>query len=124
MHRLFGKQKEVIKAPEPSLSDAQASLNLRQSTLDEKIKALDQELFGYKNQLTKFSKGSSQHQRLTNSALEVLKRKKGYENQRNLLSKQSFNIDQTCFALETVKDTQITVAARKIFFNKYNYSNT
>ncbi len=118
MHRLFGKQKETNKVPEPSLADAQASLNLRQTTLDDKIKALDQELIGYKNQLSKVPKGSSQHQRITNLALDVLKRKKGYENQRNLLSKQSFNIDQTCFALETVKDTQITVAACKFFYNK------
>ncbi len=117
MHRLFGKQKEVSKAPEPSLTDAQASLNLRQTVLDDKIKALDQELIGYKNQLSKFPKGSSQHQKLSSSALEILKRKKVYENQRNLLNKQAFNLDQTCFALETVKDTQTTVAARKFFYN-------
>lgn len=117
MHRLFGKQKEVSKVPEPSLTDAQASLNLRQTVLDDKIKALDQELLGYKNQLIKFPKGSSQHQRLSASALDILKRKKVYENQRNLLNKQSFNLDQTCFALETVKDTQTTVAARKFFNN-------
>ena len=36
-----------------------------------------------------------------------------YEAQRDQLAAQGFNIDQTAFAIETVKDTQITVAAMK-----------
>jgi charged multivesicular body protein 5 len=36
-----------------------------------------------------------------------------YEAQRDQLSNQAFNIDQTSFAIETVKNTQITVSAMK-----------
>jgi charged multivesicular body protein 5 len=36
-----------------------------------------------------------------------------YENQRDQLAAQGFNIDQTSFAIETVKNTQTTVAAMK-----------
>ena len=34
-----------------------------------------------------------------------------YESQRDQLAGQQFNIDQTSFAIETVKNTQTTVAA-------------
>jgi charged multivesicular body protein 5 len=37
-----------------------------------------------------------------------------YEAQRDQMSAQAFNIDQTAFAIDTVKDTQTTVAAMKI----------
>lgn len=34
-----------------------------------------------------------------------------YEQQRDQLANQQFNIDQTSFALNTIKDTQVTIAA-------------
>ena len=37
-----------------------------------------------------------------------------YENQRDQMSAQAFNIEQTSFAIETVKDTQNTVKAMKV----------
>ena len=45
--------------------------------------------------------------------MEVLKRKRMYEAQRDSLANQQFNIDQTAFAINTVKDTQVTVSAMK-----------
>lgn len=36
-----------------------------------------------------------------------------YESQRDQLANQQFNVDQTSFAIETVKNTQVTVAAMK-----------
>ena len=39
----------------------------------------------------------------------VLKRKKMYEQQRDQLSQQAFNIEQTSFTIENLKDTQTTV---------------
>lgn len=36
-----------------------------------------------------------------------------YESQRDQVAAQSFNIEQTVFAIETIKDTQTTVAAMK-----------
>jgi charged multivesicular body protein 5 len=43
----------------------------------------------------------------------VLKRKKQFEQQRDSLSAQSFNIGNIAFAIETSKDTAQTVAAMK-----------
>lgn len=36
-----------------------------------------------------------------------------YEGQRDAMAAQAFNIDQTAFAIDTVKDTHTTVAAMK-----------
>lgn len=109
MHRLFGKKKEV--APPPSLDDASGSLNNRMKTLDEKIQGLDNELRRYKEQL-KTAKGPAAAN-IKKRAMETLKRKKMYEQQKDQLSAQSFNVDQTAFAINTVKDSQVTIAAMK-----------
>ena len=45
--------------------------------------------------------------------METLKRKKMYEKQRDQVAGQQFNIDQTAFAIDSIKDTQTTVAAMK-----------
>lgn len=37
-----------------------------------------------------------------------------YENQRNNLQQQSFNMEQTNFSTQMLKDTQTTVAAMKL----------
>lgn len=39
---------------------------------------------------------------------------KMYEQQRDQLQNQQFNVDQTSFAIETVRSTQTTVAAMKV----------
>ncbi|PAV83221.1 hypothetical protein WR25_03478 isoform C [Diploscapter pachys] len=46
-------------------------------------------------------------------ALRVLKQKRMYENQRGQLDQQVFNMDQSNFALQGMKDNQVTVAAMK-----------
>ena len=109
MHRLFGKKKEV--APPPSLDDAAGGLNGRLATLDEKLKAIDNEMRRYKEQL-KTAKGPAAAN-IKKRAMETLKRKRMYEQQRDQLSAQAFNIDQTAFAISSVKDSQTTVAAMK-----------
>jgi charged multivesicular body protein 5 len=57
-------------------------------------------------------KGAARNQ-VQKRALRVLKQKKMYENQRDNLMQQSFNLDQTKFAQETAKDTHHMVAAMK-----------
>lgn len=42
-------------------------------------------------------------------AMRVLKQRKMYENQRDQLSQQSFNLEQANFAIQSVKDTKTTV---------------
>jgi len=109
MHRLFGKPKAA--APTPTLSDASTSINNRVGALDEKIGNLDGELIKFKDQL-KRAKGPAA-EGIKRRALETLKRKKMYEQQRDQMAGQAFNVEQTAFAIETVKDTQTTVFAMK-----------
>ena len=45
--------------------------------------------------------------------MAVLKRKKMYEAQRDQLAGQAFNVEQTSFAIDSVKDTLTTVDAMK-----------
>ncbi len=45
--------------------------------------------------------------------MSVLKQKKMYEKQTDVMRNQQFNIDQTKFAQENLKDTATTVAAMK-----------
>ena len=47
------------------------------------------------------------------SALQVLKQKRLYENQRGQLMNQQFNVDQTSFALQSMQDSVQTVQAMK-----------
>jgi charged multivesicular body protein 5 len=79
--------------------------------VDGKIKALEDELRKYQVQMKK-ANGSTLTM-LKKRAMDTLKRKKMYEQQRDQLAGQAFNIDQTNFAIETVKSTQVTVAAMK-----------
>merc|ERR1712130_336402 len=46
-------------------------------------------------------------------ALRVLKQKKMLEGQRENMANTSFNMDQTNFAIQNMKDTQVTVGAMK-----------
>ncbi|EEB11545.1 Charged multivesicular body protein, putative [Pediculus humanus corporis] len=46
-------------------------------------------------------------------AMRVLQQKKRYEQQLDNLRQQSFNMEQTNYATQTLKDTQVTIAAMK-----------
>lgn len=87
----------VLRAEPPSLG----------SCITPQIKALDQELIKYKNALKK-SKGAAAAG-IKKRAIETLKRKKMYEQQRDQMAAQQFNIEQTSFAIDSVKDTATTV---------------
>jgi len=111
MRRLFGGQKPV--APPPSLEDASKKMDGRMATLDEKIKKLDIELSGYKQQLNKTRPGSPAQNVLKQKAMRVLKQKKMYEAQRDQMMGQSFNMEQAYFTTQTIQDTIQTVQAMK-----------
>ena len=113
MHRLFGKPKasKEAAAPAPTLGEANAAMNTRLATLDAQIKALDDELLRYKAQLAKLPPSSQAT--VKSRALQTLKRKKQVEAQRDQLMAQVMNVERTVFALETAKDTQVTVSALK-----------
>ncbi len=109
MRRIFGARK--AKAPAQSLGDASQRLDERTTALDEKIRKLDIELAGYKEKLKK-ARGAAQ-QTLKRRAMGVLRRKRMYEQQRDQLAGQAFNVEQTNFAIDSVKDTLTTVQAMK-----------
>lgn len=46
-------------------------------------------------------------------AMRILQQKRLYENQRGMMQQQSFNIEQTNFATESIKDTVTVVQAMK-----------
>ena len=110
MRRVFGKKKE--EGPAPSLDDASSGLGGRIDGMEKKIDALEVELRGYKDKIKKCNNPAGKKQ-LQKRALEVLKRKRMYEQQRDMAAGQQFNIDQTNFSLESAKASITTVAAMK-----------
>ena len=110
MRRVFGKKK--AEAPAPSLSDASGGLGGRVDEMDKKINALESELRGYKDKI-KMTNSPAAKKQLQKRAMEVLKRKRMYEQQRDMIAGQQFNIDQASFGIESAKANVQTVAAMK-----------
>lgn len=110
MNRLFGKSKPA--APAPALTDVIKSVDNRVETFDKKIQMLDAELFKYRELMKKMRDGPSKNS-VQQKALRVLRQKKQYEQQRENLMQQSFNLDQTNFATQMLIETKGTVDAMK-----------
>eukprot|EP00794_Sanderia_malayensis_P003619 gene3619-4130_t len=110
MNRLFGKGKP--KQPPPSLTDVISNVDSRGESIEKKINMLDNELKKYREQMKKMRDGPSKNM-VKQKAMRVLKQKKMYENQLDNLRQQSFNMEQTNFATQTLKDTKTTVDAMK-----------
>jgi charged multivesicular body protein 5 len=111
MNRVFGKKK-APGPPPPSLNDASSGVSSQIDTLDGRISQLDKELKLYRDKL-KAATNASTKSSLQKRAMEVLKRKKMYENQRDQLAGQQFNIDQAAFGIESAKATVSTISAMK-----------
>jgi len=111
MNRLFGKGKS--KDPPPNLGDCISNIDSRGESIDKKIGRLDQELGKYRDQMKKMRPGPGQNA-IKQKALRVLKQKKMYENQREQLANQSFNMEQSNYAIQSLKDTKSTVDAMKV----------
>lgn len=107
---MFGRSKP--KAPPPDLNDCITSIDDRTDSIEKKIAKLDADLVKLKNQMKKMRDGPAKNQ-VKQKALMVLKQKKRYENQRGQLMQQSFNMEQTNYSIQTMKDTHTTVAAMK-----------
>lgn len=111
MRRVFGKKK-AKGPPAPSLEEASGAVGKRADNIETKIASLDKELNGYKQKL-KTTKNPSAKRNLQKRAIEVLKRKRMYEQQRDTLLGQQFNMDQAAFGIESAKATIDSVAAMK-----------
>lgn len=115
MKRVFGVKKD--KEPPPSIQDASERINKRGESVDDKIKKLDVELSRYKEQIKKTRPGPAQ-EAVKARAMRVLKQKRMYEGQRDMLYNQTFNLDQVAFASEGIKDAQQTVTSVQYFCDR------
>ncbi|KAM0006414.1 putative Snf7 family protein [Helianthus debilis subsp. tardiflorus] len=106
MKKVFGVKKD--KTPPPSLNEASDRINKRGESVEEKIKRLDGELAKYKEQIKRTRPGPAQ-EAVKARAMRILKQKRMYEGQRDMLYNQTFNLDQVAFASEGIKDAQQTV---------------
>lgn len=77
-----------------------------------KIAQLDKELKGYRDKL-KTTRNAAAKKNIQKRAMDVLKRKRMYETQRDQMAGQQFNIDQASFGIESAKASVSTVAAMK-----------
>jgi len=113
MRRLFGIEKEVKEeGPKITLDDSIKMMDDRSAHLDKKIKDLDIEIHKQKEIINK-SRNVSAKNSAKQRAMQLLKQKKTYENQRNSLMQQSFNIEQASFATQTMQDTALTIQAMR-----------
>ncbi|CAN6345566.1 unnamed protein product, partial [Urochloa humidicola] len=110
MKKIFGAKKN--KDPPPSIQDATDRITKRGDTVDEKIKKLDAELARYKEQIKKTRPGPAQ-EAVKARAMRILKQRRMYEGQRDMLYNQTYNLDQVAFAAEGLKDAQQTMTAMK-----------
>lgn len=111
MNRIFGNRKP--QAPPPNLNDCIANIDSRGESVDKKIARLDQELAKYSEQMKKMREGPAKNA-VKQKALRVLKQKKVYEGQREMLSNQSFNIEQQNMSIQSMRDTKTTVQAMEM----------
>eukprot|EP01102_Stenamoeba_stenopodia_P015230 TRINITY_DN5175_c0_g1_i1.p1 TRINITY_DN5175_c0_g1~~TRINITY_DN5175_c0_g1_i1.p1 ORF type:complete len:240 (+),score=81.94 TRINITY_DN5175_c0_g1_i1:62-721(+) len=110
MRRLFGASKP--KQPAPTLGEMCDNLDKRAGSLDDKIKKLDTELVQIREQINKTKSPAIKNQ-LKQKAMRLLKQKKMYENQRDQVMGQQFNLTQADLARESMQATVTTVAAMK-----------
>ncbi|KAI9139335.1 Snf7 family [Paraphysoderma sedebokerense] len=110
MNRFFGTSKPVVR---PTLNDAISSTDSRAGSVEVKIRQLDAELVKYREQMSKMREGPAKNA-VKQRAMRILKQKKLYESQRDQLMQQSFNMEQTNFATENLKNTVTTVDAMKM----------
>lgn len=111
MNRVFGRKK-APGPPAPSLGEASSGVGNHMDSMDVKIAQLDKELKAYRDKL-KTTKNPGAKKNIQKRAMEVLKRKRMYETQRDQLAGQQFNIDQAAFGIESAKASVSTVAAMK-----------
>lgn len=77
------------------------------------MKRLDAELMKYREQMRKMRDGPAKNA-VKQKAMRILQQKKMYEGQRDQLMQQSFNMEQTNFVTENLRNTVTTVEAMKV----------
>ena len=112
MNRIFGSKKKKKEAPPAmSLDEVSAKMDKKSGHIDTKIAQLDKKILVLKKKM-KNSRGAAK-QRYKNQALQLLKRRKMYDQQAGIIGQQQFNVDQMSFTMDNIKDTQTVVATMK-----------
>mmetsp|Transcript_44100 Transcript_44100/g.101886 ORF Transcript_44100/g.101886 Transcript_44100/m.101886 type:complete len:225 (+) Transcript_44100:97-771(+) len=107
MRRLFGMGKEEPqKGPTPSLDDAASKISSQVNHLDEMISKADEEI---RQHVSKGGSNPTAKQR----ALQAMKRKKMYEQQRDQLLGTQFNVETLKFQQDQAEITLTAVEAMK-----------
>ncbi|BHF64146.1 Charged multivesicular body protein 5 [Sparganum proliferum] len=101
-----------LTALAPAMLNEASYIDNRIATLDKKIDMMRQEIGKYQQQMKNMREGPAKES-IKRKAIGVLRQVKQLEKQRECLSSQSFNMDQAGYAIQSVKDTQVTVNAMK-----------
>eukprot|EP00210_Caulerpa_lentillifera_P003732 g3565.t1 len=109
MKRLFSTRTQQ-NVPPITIQDASENLAARGKKLDDKISQLDIKLIKLREQIQQTRPGPSQ-EATKKRALQFLKQKRLYEEQRDQLYNQQFNLEQVSFATEFARDTAFTAQA-------------
>jgi len=112
MNRLFGRKKKEEEAP-VSLEDTAKNMQDRVDTYDSRIRALDQQLLKQREAMKKLKPGSGGYETCKRRALQVMKQKKMYEQQRDRLMEQQFGLEQTKFTTQQIQDSVAQVRAMR-----------
>lgn len=107
---MFGSSSKKNQPP-PNLTDAITKVDSRVDNLGSKIRALEVEIARIKDQIAKLPPTSPNKELFKQQAIRCLQQKKTYEQQVLQMRQQSFNMEQTAFATESLKDTQTTIKA-------------
>ena len=115
MNKLFGtskpKPQPAAAQPNinaPSLGETSQKLDARGKVIQTKIDECNTQLADLKKQMAT-ARGTSLNG-LKQRALQVLRRRKMYDQQLGSLMNQQFNVDQVAFATESMQDTMNTVS--------------
>jgi charged multivesicular body protein 5 len=106
LRALFGPTPPVT--PAPSLEAASESTARREQSITSKVTELDKQLTAYGTQL-KAAKSAAAKNTIKQRAVQVLQRKRLYENQLRQLQGMAMNMESAKFAVETVREN-ISVA--------------
>ncbi|CAE7371146.1 chmp5 [Symbiodinium natans] len=106
MRRLFGLSKEepAAQTQAPSLQEASSRIDEQVSNLEAKILKTDEEIKGF------VAQGSS-NPTAKSKALQAMKKKKMYEQQRDQLLSTQFNVENLAFQQEQAEITAMAVEA-------------
>lgn len=110
MNRLFGAKSAA--APRPTLESAISNLDERVASIDVKLAAINAELTGFQTKISKMRDGPGKTA-IKQKALKVLQRRKMYEDQREKLQQQTWNMEQAGMMQDNLKNVMTTVDAMK-----------